>query len=183
VDAEQRPIDVSAGGFSLLPSDHARLKNGETVTLTNAKGQSLDVKLVADFPNFTASPRPDVPNNVRASNPFGLAVRQGSTTVFVVDASQNLVRRIDTSTNQVETLSTFAPIQNPTPIGAPFIDAVPDSVTLRGNELLVTTLTGFPFPAGKAEVSRVSLSSGQITSYITGLTSAIDVQPLGQGSN
>src|SRR6185436_19928246 len=98
-------------------------------------------------------------------------------------ASQNLVRRIDTSTNQVETLSTFAPIQNPTPIGAPLIDAVPDSVTLRGNELLVTTLTGFPFPAGKAEVSRVSLSSGQITSYITGLTSAIDVQPLGQGSN
>ena len=50
-------------------------------------------RLVADFPNYTAEPRPDFQANVRAGNPFGVAV-QGQT-LFVVDASQNVVRRVD----------------------------------------------------------------------------------------
>ncbi len=170
------PLDLVSGGFALLPSDHARLKNGETVELTNASGQKLTVKLVADFPNFTASPRPDFPQNVRAGNPFGVAVL--GQTVFVVDASQNLIRRVDATSGAFETLTTFAPMQNPLPFGPPFIDAVPDSITLRGNDLLVTTLTGFPFPPGRAEVRKVNVNTGANESYIAGLTAGIDVQPL-----
>src|SRR5688572_33111030 len=49
---------------------------------------------------------------------------------------------------------------NPLPFGPPFIDAVPDSISLRGNELLVTTLTGFPFPPGRAEVRKVNITTG-----------------------
>lgn len=171
------PLDLESGGFTLLPADHARLKNGETLTLHNATGGEMTVRLVADFPNHTPSPRPDFPANVRAGNPFGVAVRGG--TAFVVDASQNLIRRIDTTTGAVDTLTTFAPIPNPLPFGPPFVDSVPDSVTLRGGELLVTTLTGFPFPPGRAEVRRVNIATGANDPYIPGLTSAIDVQPLG----
>ena len=170
-------VDVATGGFSLLPSDHARLKNGETVTLTNAASSEMRVRLVADFPNFTPSPRPDFPQNVRAGNPFGVAVL--GATAFVVDASQNLIRRVDTGSGTFTTLTTFASIQNPLPFGPPFIDAVPDSVTLRGDELLVTTLTGFPFPPGRAEVRRVNIHTGASTTFASGLTAGIDVQPLG----
>jgi hypothetical protein len=174
-------LDIASGGFSLLPSDHARLKNGETVTLTNASGNAMQVRLVADFPNYTPAPRPDFQQNVRAGNPFGLAVR--GATAFVVDASQNLIRRVDLGSGAFTTLTTFASQPNPLPFGPPFIDAVPDSVTLRGDELLVTNLTGFPFPQGGAQVRRVNINSGETSTLATGLTSAIDVQPLGSGAN
>src|SRR6185436_9241251 len=174
-------LDLSGGGYSLLPSDHTRLKNGETVTLTNASGSALQVRLVADFPNFTASPRPDFPENVRAGNPFGVAVL--GATAFVVDASQNLIRRVNTGSGEFTTLTTFGASPNPLPFGPPFIDAVPDSVTLRGDELLVTNLTGFPFPQGGAAVRRVNINTGETSMFAGGLTSAIDAKPLGGGAN
>lgn len=174
------PLDLNGGGFTLLPADQTRLKNGETLTLLNASGGTMTVKLIADFPNHTPSPRPDFPANVRAGNPFGVAVL--GATAFVVDASQNLIRRIDTTSGAFDTLTTFAPIQNPLPFGPPFIDAVPDSITLRGGELLVTTLTGFPFPPGKAEVRRANIATGANDALVLGLTSAIDVQPLGDSA-
>lgn len=175
------PLDLDSGGFTLLPADHTRLKNGETLTLHNASGGTMTVRLVADFPNHTPSPRPDFPANVRAGNPFGVAVL--GPTAFVVDASQNLIRRVDTTTGAFDTLTTFAPIANPLPFGPPFVDAVPDSIALRGGELLVTTLTGFPFPPGKAEVRRVNIATGANEPLHSGLTSAIDVQPLGNNAS
>lgn len=111
------PLDLNSGGFTLLPTDHARLKNGETLTLHNATSGAMTVKLVADFPNHTPSPRPDFPANVRAGNPFGVAVL--GQTAFVVDASQNLIRRVDTASGAFETLTTFAAVQNPLPFGPP----------------------------------------------------------------
>jgi hypothetical protein len=173
--------DVIHGGFALAVSDQARLKNGETVTLHNAAGESLAVKLVADFPDYSVEPRPDFQANVRASNPFGVAV--SASTAYVVDASLNLVRRVDVNAGTFTTLASLAPIQNPLPFGPPVVDAVPDSVRLRGNDLLVTMLTGFPFPAGKAEIRRIDTATGIVKPFIGGLTSAIDVVPLGNGAS
>jgi hypothetical protein len=175
------PLDVAAGGFVLAPSDHATLKSGDAVTLHNSAGDTLVVRLVADFPDFTEEPRPDFPANVRAGNPFGV-VQQGQT-LYVVDASQNVVRRVDANTGQTTTLSTIGKIQNPTPIGAPFIDPVPDSIHLRGNDLVVTTLTGFPFPAGKASVLKIGTDDGAAETLVANLTSAIDSAPLGSGAD
>lgn len=175
--SSQRPLDLTSGGFTLLPSHHARLKSGETVTLSNGTGESMTVRLVVDFPNFSVEPRPDFPQNVRLSNPFGVvAVGQ---TLYVVDASQNLIRRVDANSGEYTTLTAFGKIANPTPVGPPFIDAVPNSLRLRGNDLLVTTLTGFPFPAGAAEVRRVDRVSGANEAFVGGLSSAIDSAPLG----
>ncbi|MGK2855818.1 MAG: ScyD/ScyE family protein [Thermoanaerobaculia bacterium] len=172
-----RPLELTAGDFLLEPSDHARLDGGETVTLSNGAGEELEIRLVADFPNFTLEPRPDFPENVRLSNPFGV-VALGQT-LFVVDASQNLISRVDAVSGAYTTLTTFAKLQNPTPVGPPVIDAVPDSIRLRGNELLVTLLSGFPFPAGVAEVRTVDIGTGVNERLVGGLTSAIDVVSLG----
>jgi hypothetical protein len=175
------PLDVAAGGFVLTVADHTTLKNGAAVTLHNSAGDELVVKLIADFPDYTEEPRPDFAANVRAGNPFGVEV-QGQT-LYVVDASQNVVRRVDANTGATTTLSTIGKVANPTPVGPPVIDPVPDSIHLRGSDLVVTTLTGFPFPAGSAKVLQVSTTGGAVTSLISGLTSAIDSAPLGGGAN
>ena len=173
------PLDVAAGGFVLTPADHSALKAGETLTLHNAAGEELIVRLVADFPDYTAEPRPNFAANVRAGNPFGVAAR--GQTLYVVDASQNVVRRVDANSGEVTTLATIGKVQNPTPVGPPVIDPVPDSVHVRGDDLVVTTLTGFPFPAGRASVLKIG-AGGAIETLVSGLTSAIDVAPLGHGA-
>jgi len=175
------PLDVAAGGFSLNPADHATLKSGTAVTLTNGAGETLVVRLVADFPDYTEEPRPDFQANVRAGNPFGVTVHGQA--IYVVDASQNAVRRVDANTGAWSTIAVIGKVANPTPVGAPVIDPVPDSIHLRGDDLVVTTLTGFPFPAGSASVLRVSTTGGATQPLITGLTTAIDSAPLGSGPN
>jgi hypothetical protein len=175
------PLDVARGGFALNPGDHATLKSGQSVTLRNAANEELVVRLVADFPDYTAEPRPDFPANVRAGNPFGVAV-QGQT-LYVVDASQNVVRRVDANSGATTNLAVIGKVANPLPMGAPVIDPVPDSIHLRDNDLVITTLTGFPFPAGSASVLRVSTSDGATQPLVSGLTAAIDSAPLGHGAN
>ena len=167
-----RSLDVTQGDFALQPSQHTTLKNGSPVTLTNSAGETLEIRLVADFADYVPSPRPDFPGNVKNANPFGIVAHGNA--LFVVDASQNIIRRVDPRDGSSSTLTAF-PL-----IGAtPPIEAVPDSIRLRGSELLVPTLTGFPFPAGAATVSRVNLHSGEIIPIATGFTTAIDVAPLG----
>ncbi|HEX8147020.1 MAG TPA: ScyD/ScyE family protein [Pyrinomonadaceae bacterium] len=169
-------IEEAAAGFTLTPADHAALKGGARLTLSNGAGDKLTVELVADFPDYTAAPRPDFADNVRASNPFGVAVN--GNLIYVVDASQNLVRVVGAESGNYRTLTQFKPYDNPAPFGPPVIDAVPNSVRLFGDRLLVTTLTGFPFPAGVAQVLQVDAVGEEYSPLINGLTAAIDVLPV-----
>jgi hypothetical protein len=169
-------VEETTAGFALTPADHAALKGGARLTLSNSAGDKLTVELVADFPDYTAAPRPDFADNVRASNPFGVAVN--GNLVYVVDASQNVVRVVGADSGAWTTLTTFAQYTNPLPFGPPKIDAVPDSVRLFGDRLLVTTLTGFPFPSGVAQVRQVDLVTGEQSALINGLTTAMDVLPV-----
>jgi len=165
--------------YNLTPADYPRLKNGETLTIgTGAERGTL--RLIADFPDFTPSFRPDVPNNVRPSNPFGLALHGNF--LYVADAAQNTLQTVDLEDGRVAPLFDYPARPNPlAPMGPPFIDAVPDSLRLFGNKLLVTFLTGFPFPAGLADVRQYDLGSGEESRVIGGLRSAIDVLPVDQG--
>lgn len=161
--------------YPLASGDHTRLANGETILLGSSGAPKAQMRLVADFPNFTPAPRLDVPNNVRPSNPFGIAMQ--ANTLYVADAAQNNIRTIDVASGTVGNLITYPLRPNPTPVGPPFIESVPDSVRLFGNKLLVTFLTGFPFPAGVANVRQYDLDSGGESQVIGGLSSAIDVLP------
>lgn len=166
-------VERTTNGFQLTPDQQQAVRGGAAVVLEDAAGARLTVELITDFPNFVAEPRPDFADNVRASNPFGVA--SDGRVLYVVDASLNRVHEVGAHGGGTATLTTFAKVQNPTPVGPPLIDAVPDSVRLYGDQLLVPLLTGFPFPAGKAEVRRVDLVTGENAPFIGGLTSAIDV--------
>jgi hypothetical protein len=169
-------VEETTAGFTLTPADHAALKGGARLTLSNGAGDRLTVELVADFPDYTANPRPDFADNVRASNPFGVAA--DGNLLYVVDASQNLVRVVGAESGSYRTLTSFGPYENPLPFGPPLIDAVPNSVRVFGDRLLVTTLTGFPFPADVAQVLQVDLLGDEYSPLIRGLTAGIDVLPV-----
>ena len=167
--------EMNTNGFTLSSSDQINLKNGATVDLDDGGGDKMSIKLVVDFPDYVPEPRPGLPNGVRQSNPFGLAIHGHQ--LYVPDASANTVRAVDIETGTFSILTTFGPLPNNRGFGPPVVEAVPDSVRLIGNQLLVTLLTGFPFPIGNAQVRAVDITTGTNAPFITGLTSAIDVLP------
>jgi hypothetical protein len=166
-------VEKTTGGFTLIPADHLALKNGARLELDDAVGGKLTVELVADFPDYVPAPRPGVPNAVRPSNPFGLLPVEEQ--LYVVDAGMNLVRQINLETGDTSTLTTFANLPNTRGFGPPTVEPVPDSIRLFGEELLVTLLSGAPFPLGQAQVRTVDPATGASAPFITGLTTAIDV--------
>lgn len=170
------PPESMTTEVTLTPADHAALKSGTRIVRDSGAGTTLTIELLADFDDYVAEPLPSLASNVRASNPFGLALLNGK--LFVADASANCIRTIDLTTRATSTLVTFAPLPNTRGIGPPVVEAVPDSVRVFGNQLLVTFLTGFAFPIGGAQVRLVDPNTGANTPFITGLTSAIDVVPL-----
>ena len=181
-------IDLSAvneattAGFTLTAANQTALKSGSQVTLNDGSGQTLTIRLVADFPDFVAAPRPDFAGNVRPTNSFGLVA--AANFLYVVNAGLNSVDRVDINAGTTSTLATFAPIPRPSPVtppGGPVVEAVPDSIRLFGDQLLVPFLTGFPFQPGLAQVRTVDIATGNNAPFITGLTSAIDVLPVRTG--
>ncbi len=162
--------------YQLLPADHTRLANGETILLGGNGRPHASLRLVANFPDFTPNPRPDFPNNVRASNPFGVVLT--ANTLYVADAAQNMIRTVNPASGAIGTFFTYPPRPNPGMPPPPFIEAVPDGLRLLGNQLLVPLLTGFPFLPQFAEIRSIDLTTGTDSLFIGGLTAAVDVLPV-----
>jgi hypothetical protein len=169
-----RSLGAVSGGFLVTPADHAILSSGKSITLTNPLGQTAMLRLVIDIPDHLPNPRPDVPNNVRVSNPFGLEPAD-SCGLWLVDASRNLIWKVDWCTNTYESAVSFPQYANPLPIGARQIDAVPTSARSYNGALLVTFLTGAPFPPGLAEVKLVKPVSGESEVFFRGHRMLLDV--------
>jgi hypothetical protein len=169
-----RSLNAVGGGFLVVPADHAILASGKSITMKNPLGQSATLRLVIDIPDHVPLPRPDVPNNVRVSNPFGLELAD-SCGLWLVDASQNLIWKVDWCSNTYSEAVTFPQYANPLPVGARQIDAVPTSARSHDGAVLVTFLTGFPFPPGLAEVRLVKPASGESEVMFRGHRMLIDV--------
>jgi hypothetical protein len=167
-------LDELQSGFELKRSDQDLLKAGLTVTLTNAQAASAKVKLIVDFPDYTNDPV----LNARVSNPFALTLV--GQRIFLADASQNTILRIDLPSGAVTKITTLGPIPNPLfpTLGPPVRDPVPDSIRFFEGRLLVTLLTGFPFAPGSAQVLSIDPVTGSSQTGIAGLTTAIDVVPV-----
>jgi hypothetical protein len=164
--------------FTLSTANQATLAGGGEVNLANTDNQQMAIRLIANLPDFVPNPFRGAPNNVRSSNLFGIEIFQEN--LYVVDASRNLIHRVNSNSGQSDIFVTFAPKSNPLfPFGPPFVDAVPDNIHLVGNRLLVPFLTGFPFVQGLAEVRSVSLENRAQETFIPNLTSAIDVLHFG----
>ncbi len=152
------------------------------VTLTNAEGKQLTIRLVANLPDYIAEPRPTLAANIRPSNVYDVEISGDS--LYVADASFNLIYRVNTAGGSFVTFAAFPSKPNPTTIGPPVVEAVPDGIQLVGNQFLVPLLTGFPFAQGLSEISSVNLQTGAQAAFIPNLTSAIDVLPInGTGDN
>ena len=167
--------EKDAASVTLSPADQAALAAGGTVTL-GAKSSKVTINLVANFPDYTPNPIAIFPANVRASNPFDLAIVGDS--IYVTDGGMNLVWRVDTETGTFGALAAFAPIPNPyfPTLGGPSVEAVPTGITYSDGRLLVTLFRGFPFPP-LAAVQQVDPETGAQGALISGLKSAIDVAP------
>jgi hypothetical protein len=173
--------EETTDGFTLVPADHVALKSGSQLGWDDGGGDKMTVRLVADFQDYIPAPRPNVPDAVRPSNPFGLVALEDQ--LYVVDAGMNSVRRVDLETGDTSILITFANLPNTRGFGPPTVEAVPDSIRLFGEGLLVTLLSGAPFPPGQAQVRTVDPVTGTSAPFITGLTTAIDVLSVKAGGD
>lgn len=168
---------VLNAGFTMTPADQSALKSNSSTTLYNANGDQLAIRLVADFPDYLPEPVPGALANVRQSNPFGVAAIDNL--LYVPDASSNNLRVVNANTGAYQTLSNFAPLPNSLfPFGPPVVEAVPNSIRRFGDGLIVTLLSGFPFPPGGAQGLAIDPVTGTQTTLITGLTAAIDMTPV-----
>lgn len=164
-------IDSLTGVLKMTPQIQQQLADGDEVELSDGAGGTAKVSFLADFPDGV----PDARTIYRFSNPWGLALTPDGNTLYVTDASQNTLLRIDTATGRWQRLVRFPPGQNPTPVGPPVIDAVPTSVRIWGDYLLVSKLSGFPFLADAAGVLLVDPEKRTAIPFINFLTSATDV--------
>jgi hypothetical protein len=121
---------------------------------------------IADVAGFEASDNPD--GGLVDSNPHGLLARGGGWTV--VDAGGNSLVRVNSS-GSIRTLAVFPDRE----IGGAPVQSVPTTVVRRGNWYYVGELTGFPFPAGEANVWRVPVEGGEPELWAGGFTTIIDV--------
>lgn len=168
--------------YQLTDFQQSRLANGKTVVLGGPDRLQVRLRLVTDFPDFTPEPRPSVPNNVRNSNPFGLALI--ANTLYVADAAQNKILTVEVENGETETFFTYPPQPNPSiPPIPPFVEPVPNNVRLFGDRLFVPLLTGAPFIPGFSEIRRIDLKGEMESLFISGLSSAIDIVPVTNDSN
>lgn len=172
-------MEETTTGVTLSLADHQALKAGQRLTRSDANGRKMILELLADFPDYAPEPRPNFADNVRHSHPYGVVGR--GRFLYIVDAGLNSVRKVDVRSGASETLANFAPTLNPRfPAGPPVLENVPTSIRWDGHDLLVTLLSGGPFfLPGYSTIQQVDPRTGEITPLIDGLSSAIDVTPLG----
>lgn len=167
-------VDALTGTFTMTPAIQERLGDGFEVVIDNGAGATARVLMLADFPN--SMPDPNMP--YRFSNPWGIAVSPDGSTLMVADASMDALIRVNATTGRWQRVVKFPPTANPTPIGPPMVDTVPTSVSYYGNDVLITTLTGFPFATGVARTFLVNGSTGAVTPFISSLTTSTDLAVL-----
>jgi hypothetical protein len=163
-----------------MTSDHQDLlAAGTAVFISNDDGQTIYVRVVANLDNYVPSFFPGFPDNVKASNLFGVEIFKKD--LYINDAGRNLIHRVSIRSGTSSIFTTFPNRANPLfgTIGGPVVEAVPDNIRRHGSVLYVPLLTGFPFIQDFSEVRRVSLRGGSHEPFITGLSSAIDVAKAG----
>jgi len=160
-------------GFSLTTADHDALADGQTVKLSNGRGDKIAIELVANFPDYVPNPLPTAASNVQGSNPYHLELIGDR--LYVTDGGRNLVWKTDIHTGAFEPLATFAPVPNPTAVGGPMLEAVPTGIREFEGQLFVTLFRGFPFPPGSSAIEQVNPRTGVHAPLLTGLRAAIDV--------
>lgn len=156
-----------ADGMLYILGAHAKMyKVAETKLnpgYTVLKASALDVE---DIGKFVLSKK------FAESHPYNLTVGPNGN-IYITDAAANAILRHEKS-GALGIVATLSQVENPLPVGPPKIDAVPTGILYDGQNFLVTTLVGFPFPPGKASILKIT-PAGAISTYQTGFTSLVDI--------
>jgi hypothetical protein len=172
-------------GFTLTAANELALAAGQTITLSDANGGALVIRVIANFPDYIAFPLPAFAGNIQLSNPFQLVAVDD--VFYVTDGGRNLVWQVDLLTGSFAPLTSFPNIPNPlfgiVPAGGPFLDAVPTGIAFSAGRLFVTLLRGVPFPPGTSTVEMIDPHTGERTAFISGLKTAIGVLPVREKGN
>ncbi|MDB5242256.1 MAG: hypothetical protein JWP57_2881 [Spirosoma sp.] len=103
--------------------------------------------------------------------------------LYFTDAAANAIIRRSPS-GQLSVVTEVPGIPNPNPAGPPpgppFIQSVPTSITFDSRQFAISTLLGFPFPAGKSIIYQMDLT-GKLTVYQQGFNSLVDIENDGYG--
>ena len=108
-------------------------------------------------------------NPDKHSHPYHMVIGPGGD-LFIADAGANAIVRRANGTGALSILANIPGIKNPSPVGPPFVQSVPTGVIFDGKNLLVSTLLGFPFPAGQALVYQIT-PAGVVSVYQQGFNS------------
>ena len=142
-------------------------------TLVKLDPATNSVQKIADLGAYETQHNPD--GTTIDSNPYSFAVL-GDGSFAVADAGANDVVGISADGKTLSTLGVFGARPNPLPFGPPAFQAVPTSVAVGPDgALYVGELTGFPYPAGAAEVFRLDPSTGVSTVAASGFTNIGDI--------
>lgn len=96
-------------------------------------------------------------NETNETHPYDLARGPGGS-IYITDAAANAIIRREKKSGALSVITEVPGIPNPTPVGPPKIESVPTGLYYDGENFLVTTLLGFPFPSGKAIIYKISPS-------------------------
>ncbi|QDK78703.1 ScyD/ScyE family protein [Spirosoma sp. KCTC 42546] len=104
--------------------------------------------------------------------------------LYMSDAAANaIIRR--SKTGQLSVVTAVPGIANPNPAGPPpgppFIESVPTGITYDGKQFAISTLLGFPFPAGKAIIYQMDLA-GKLNVFQQTFNSLVDIENDGNGN-
>lgn len=165
-------VDRIQSAFTLSLDEQFTLADGAEVVLTNSGGQTATLDVLADFPDYPLDRR-EIFGHV---TPYGLTLDPDRRFLYVVDAGQNRLFRVDVNTGRYITLVRFprVPRVPPTPTLTD-TDSVPTSARFFGTEVLVTFLSGAPFAENSAMVRAVNPATREIRPFINFLTTATDL--------
>ncbi|MEP7377694.1 MAG: ScyD/ScyE family protein [Chitinophagaceae bacterium] len=144
----------------------------------------------ADVSHFSAGDTPLIASNLAVEDigtfvlAYPFAVPTGEThpynlvaapdgSIYIADAAANAILKRSKS-GVLSVVAQLPLVANPLPIGPPMIHPVPTGLIYEKGNLLVTTLTGFPFPAGKASIYKVS-PNGNFAVSQAGFTTLVDI--------
>lgn len=170
-------VEKRTDGFVLTEQDQVKLAGGQEIRLFDRHGDTIRIEMVVDFPDYQSEPLPEVPGNVRNSNPFeAIAVRDN---VYVTNGGLNRLVKVNLGSGAFADLAIFDRIQNlPGAAGPPAVEAVPTGIANSGGEVLVALFSGAPFLPGVSRIKAVDPVTGDQSDFLTGLRTAIDIQPV-----
>lgn len=110
------------------------------------------------------------------SNPFGIALTSAGNFIVADAGANDFVSA--TPAGVVSTLAAVPARPNPffPTVGPPMFQSVPTAIAVGpDNAYYIGQLTGFPFPAGAANVYRFDPSTSALTEAYTGFTNIVDL--------